>query len=303
MFNSWYGKLKSALSKTGNNFTKKVLTVFGANKIDATLYENLETVLLENDLGIHTTTHILNLVRNKVSLKGLKNSDELQSALKESLIEILKKVERPLTVENNVPFVIMVAGVNGVGKTTTIGKLVNYYKNQGKRILLAAGDTFRAGAVEQLDIWAKRNGIDIIMQTNADPSAICFDAINSAISKKIDIVILDTAGRLPTQLNLMEEIKKIKRVANKALQNAPHEILLVLDANIGQNSIQQVKAFNDALGITGLVISKLDGTAKGGVIFSIANEYGIPIRFIGIGETIEDIRPFNANDFLEALFA
>lgn len=303
MFNSWYGKLKVALSKTGNSFARRIFTVLGVGKIDATLYEKLETVLLENDLGIHTTTYILDLIKNKVSLNGLKNSDELQLALKESLVEILKKVEKPLMIAEHLPFVIMVAGVNGVGKTTTIGKLVNYYKNQGKKILLAAGDTFRAGAVEQLAIWATRNHIDVVMQTKGDPSAICFDAINSAISKKIDIVILDTAGRLPTQFNLMEEIKKIKRVSNKALQNAPHEIMLVLDANIGQNSIQQVKAFNDALGLTGLIISKLDGTAKGGVIFSIANEYSIPIRFIGIGEAIDDIRPFNANDFVEALFA
>lgn len=298
---SWFARLKTGLSRTRDNFGKKILGVFGRGKIDAELYDELEEILLSSDLGFKATTQLLNKIRDKVSLKGLKDSRELKSTLKESLIEMLMPLEGPTLSTDNKPLVVMLVGVNGAGKTTSIGKLTNYLQAQGKSVLLAAGDTFRAAACEQLTQWGERNNVQVISQQNGDSAAVCFDAVNSAIARKVDVVIADTAGRLPTQLNLMEEIKKVKKVIAKALPEAPHEILLVLDANIGQNAINQVIAFDDALKLTGLILTKLDGTAKGGVICAIASERPIPVRFIGVGEGIEDLRPFKAQDFVEAL--
>jgi fused signal recognition particle receptor len=299
---SWAQRLKSGLSKTRDNFSKKLAGVFGGGKIDEDLYEELETILLSSDIGIPATHELLGKIRNKVRLKDLKDGAQLKLALQESITELLLPIEKPLQVEGHKPFVIMLVGVNGAGKTTSIGKLAKYYQDQGKSILLAAGDTFRAAAREQLIEWGSRNNVTVISQASGDSAAVCFDAIQSAIANKIDIVIADTAGRLPTQLNLMEEIKKVKRVIGKALDGAPHEVLLVLDSNIGQNALNQVKAFDDALKLGGLILTKLDGTAKGGIICAIARERPIPLRFIGVGETIDDLRPFLATDYAQAIF-
>ena len=298
---SWAERLKMGLSKTRDVLGKKLLGVFGGGKIDEDLYDELESVLLTSDVGIAATTHLLEDVRGKVSLRGLKDSTELKNALSDSLIELIEPLEKSLETNKHSPFVIMMVGVNGAGKTTSIGKLAKYFQQQGKSVMLAAGDTFRAAAREQLMEWGKRNNVTVVAQQSGDSAAVCFDAIQSAVAKKIDIVLADTAGRLPTQLNLMEEIKKVKRVITKALPDAPHEIMLVLDANIGQNAINQVKAFDDALGLTGLVLTKLDGTAKGGVICAIAKERPIPLRFIGVGESIDDLRPFVTKEYIEAL--
>lgn len=298
---SWVQRLKNGLSKTRDNFSKKLLGVFGAGKIDAAVYEELEEVLLSSDVGVSATKYLLDLIQKKVSLKGLKDKAELKNTLKDSMVELLQPIEKSLEVSTHKPFIIMLVGVNGAGKTTSIGKLAKYFQNQGKSVMLAAGDTFRAAAREQLIAWGERNNVTVVSQQSGDSAAVCFDAINSAIANKIDIVLADTAGRLPTQLNLMEEIKKVKRVINKAQTAAPHEILLVLDSNIGQNGLNQVRAFDDALGLTGLVLTKLDGTAKGGVICAIARERPIPLRFIGVGEAIDDLRPFSAVDYVDAL--
>lgn len=298
---SWNEKLRQGLSKTRNTFGKKLLTIFGGGKIDDDLYDELESILLTSDVGVPAAAQLLNDIRDKVSLRGLKDSAELKSALFDSLSELIKPIEKTLDVKQHTPFVIMMVGINGAGKTTSIGKLAKYFQGQGKSVILAAGDTFRAAAREQLLEWGNRNDVTVVTQQSGDSAAVCFDAIQSAIAKKIDIVLADTAGRLPTQLNLMEEIKKVKRIISKALPDAPHEIMLVLDANIGQNALNQVKAFDDALGLTGLILTKLDGTAKGGVICAIAKERPIPLRFIGVGETIDDLRPFVAQDYIEAL--
>lgn len=298
---SWSERLKRGLSKTRDALGKKLLGVFGGGKIDDDLYDELESILLTSDVGVAATMHLLDDVRSKVSLRGLKDSSELKQALIDSLTEMVAPLEQPLVTAEHQPFVIMMVGVNGAGKTTSIGKLAKYFQLQGKSVMLAAGDTFRAAAREQLIEWGNRNNVTVVAQQSGDSAAVCFDAIQSAIAKNIDVVLADTAGRLPTQLNLMEEIKKVKRVINKALPNAPHEIMLVLDANIGQNAINQVKAFDDALGLTGLVLTKLDGTAKGGVICAIAKERPVPLRFIGVGETIDDLRPFTAKEYVDAL--
>lgn len=299
---SWAQRLKQGLAKTRDSFGKKILGVFGGGKIDEGLYEELETILLGSDIGFPATNRLLEQIRKKVSLKGLKDSSELKAVLKDSIIELLAPIEKPLLTSGHKPFVIMMVGVNGAGKTTSIGKLAKYFQAQGQSVMLAAGDTFRAAAREQLIEWGSRNNVSVVSQQGGDSAAVCYDAIQSAIAQKIDIVLADTAGRLPTQLNLMEEIKKVKRVIGKALDGAPHEVLLVLDSNIGQNALNQVRAFDDALGLTGLVLTKLDGTAKGGVICAIARERPIPLRFIGVGETIDDLRPFKANDYADALF-
>jgi len=298
---SWTERLKLGLSKTRDVLGKKLLGVFGGGKIDEDLYEELESILLTSDVGVAATMHLLEDVRDKVSLRGLKDSSELKAALTDSLVELIKPLEIGVETSGHQPFVIMMVGVNGAGKTTSIGKLAKYFQQQGKSVMLAAGDTFRAAAREQLMEWGKRNNVTVVAQQSGDSAAVCYDAIQSAIAKKIDIVLADTAGRLPTQLNLMEEIKKVKRVIDKALPGAPHEIMLVLDATIGQNAINQVKAFDDALGLTGLVLTKLDGTAKGGVICAIAKERPVPLRFIGVGESIDDLRPFTAKDYVGAL--
>jgi fused signal recognition particle receptor len=298
---SWTERLKLGLAKTRDSWGKKLLGVFGGGKIDEALYEELETILLASDVGFSATNRLLEQIRQKVSLKGLKDTSELKQALKDSIVELLEPIDKPLLTNGHKPFVIMLVGVNGAGKTTSIGKLAKYFQTQGKSVMLAAGDTFRAAAREQLLEWGKRNNVPVLSQQGGDSAAVCFDAIQSAIAQQIDIVLADTAGRLPTQLNLMEEIKKVKRVIGKALDNAPHEVLLVLDSNIGQNALNQVRAFDEALNLTGLVLTKLDGTAKGGVICAIASERPIPLRFIGVGETIDDLRPFTAQDYATAL--
>ncbi|KUM03136.1 signal recognition particle-docking protein FtsY [Chromobacterium subtsugae] len=299
---SWTERLKAGLAKTRDRLGKQLAGLFGGGKIDEELYEELETVLLTADMGMDATVHLLKDVRERVSLKGLKDSSELKGALKDSLQDLIGPLEVPLDVEGKKPFVIMMTGVNGAGKTTSIGKLAKYYQSQGKSVLLAAGDTFRAAAREQLIAWGERNDVTVIAQQGGDSAAVCYDAILAAIARGIDIVLADTAGRLPTQLHLMEEIKKVKRVIQKALPDAPHEVVLVLDANIGQNTVNQVKAFDDALGLTGLILTKLDGTAKGGVIAAIAKQRPIPLRFIGVGESIDDLRPFDSRDYIDALF-
>ncbi|WP_367280649.1 signal recognition particle-docking protein FtsY [Pseudomonas sp.] len=299
---SWAQRLKQGLSKSRNKLGKSLASVFGGGQIDDELYEDLEAVLLTSDMGIEATEHLLNEVRERVSLKGLKNALELRQALQEALTELILPLEQPLVLpEQDGPYVIMMAGVNGAGKTTSIGKLAKYFQLQGKSVLLAAGDTFRAAAREQLMEWGERNNVTVISQGGGDSAAVCFDAIQAAKARNIDVVLADTAGRLPTQMNLMEEIKKVKRVVQKAIPDAPHEIILVLDANIGQNALSQVAAFDDALGLTGLILSKLDGTAKGGVIAALAKNRPVPVRFIGVGEGIDDLRPFTAAEYVEAL--
>jgi fused signal recognition particle receptor len=299
---SWTERLKSGLAKTRDRLGKSLAGVFGGGKIDEDLYEELESVLLTADMGVDATEHLLREVRERVTLKGLKDSVELKGALKDALYELISPLEVPLVIPNERPFVIMMAGVNGAGKTTSIGKLAKYFQSQGKSVLLAAGDTFRAAAREQLVAWGERNNVTVISQQGGDSAAVCFDAIQSAQAKGIDVVLADTAGRLPTQLHLMEEIKKVKRVIQKAIPEAPHEVVLVLDANIGQNALNQVKVFDEALGLTGLILTKLDGTAKGGIIAAIAKQHPIPLRFIGVGEGLDDLRPFSARDYIDALF-
>ena len=298
----WASRLKQGLTKSRNHMAKSLAGVFGGGQIDEDLYEELETVLLTSDMGIEATEQLMREVRDRVSLKGLKDGNELRQALKDAVYDLLKPLEQPLAFpENGAPFVIMLAGINGAGKTTSIGKLAKYFQAQGKSVILAAGDTFRAAAREQLQEWGERNGVTVISQAKGDSAAVCFDAVEAAKARKIDIVLADTAGRLPTQLHLMEEIKKVKRVLQKSLPDAPHEIIVVLDANIGQNAVNQVVAFDDALGVTGLIVTKLDGTAKGGVLAALASSRAIPVRYIGVGESIDDLRPFNAKDFVDAL--
>ncbi|WP_082158295.1 signal recognition particle-docking protein FtsY [Neisseria elongata] len=298
----WAARLKQGLSKSRDKMAKSLAGVFGGGKIDEGLYEELETVLLTSDMGIEATEHLMDEVRRRVSLKGLSDGRELRQALKEAVYDLLAPLEKPLEIpDNGQPFVIMMAGINGAGKTTSIGKLAKYFQSQGKSVILAAGDTFRAAAREQLQEWGERNGVTVISQAKGDSAAVCFDAVEAAKARKIDIVLADTAGRLPTQLHLMEEIKKVKRVLQKSMPDAPHEIIVVLDANIGQNAVNQVVAFDDALGVTGLIVTKLDGTAKGGVLAALASSRPIPVRYIGVGEKIDDLRPFDARAFVDAL--
>ena len=298
----WAARLKQGLTKSRDKMAKSLAGVFGGGQIDEDLYEELETVLITSDMGMEATEYLMKDVRNRVSLKGLKDGNELRGALKEALYDLIKPLEKPLVLpETKEPFVIMLAGINGAGKTTSIGKLAKYFQAQGKSVLLAAGDTFRAAAREQLQAWGERNNVTVISQTTGDSAAVCFDAVQAAKARGIDIVLADTAGRLPTQLHLMEEIKKVKRVLQKAMPDAPHEIIVVLDANIGQNAVNQVKAFDDALGLTGLIVTKLDGTAKGGILAALASDRPVPVRYIGVGEGIDDLRPFNARAFVDAL--
>ena len=259
-------------------------------------------ILLTADVGIKATEMLIEQVRLKVKEDNLQEESELKNILKKCISEILIQIESPLKIEGNLPFVIMVVGVNGTGKTTTIGKLTKFLHNQGKTVLIAAGDTYRAAATEQLTVWGERNNVTVISHATADPSSVIFDAVNSAKAKNIDVVIADTAGRLPTQKNLIDEITKIKRVITKCHLEAPQEVLLVLDANTGQNAITQLKTFNEALGVTGLIMTKLDGTAKGGVLAAIAKEFPTPMRFIGVGEGIDDLREFNAKEYAEGMF-
>ncbi len=299
---SWAARLKQGLTKSRDKMAKSLAGVFGGGQIDEDLYEELETVLITSDMGMEATEYLMKDVRNRVSLKGLKDGNELRGALKEALYDLIKPLEKPLVLpDTKEPFVIMLAGINGAGKTTSIGKLAKYFQAQGKSVLLAAGDTFRAAAREQLQAWGERNNVTVISQTTGDSAAVCFDAVQAAKARGIDIVLADTAGRLPTQLHLMEEIKKVKRVLQKAMPDAPHEIIVVLDANIGQNAVNQVKAFDDALGLTGLIVTKLDGTAKGGILAALASDRPVPVRYIGVGEGIDDLRPFDARAFVDAL--
>ena len=298
----WAARLKQGLTKSRDKMAKSLAGVFGGGQIDEDLYEELETVLITSDMGMEATEYLMKDVRDRVSLKGLKDGNELRGALKDALYDLIKPLEKPLVLpETKEPFVIMLAGINGAGKTTSIGKLAKYFQSQGKSVLLAAGDTFRAAAREQLQAWGERNNVTVISQTTGDSAAVCFDAVQAAKARGIDIVLADTAGRLPTQLHLMEEIKKVKRVLQKAMPDAPHEIIVVLDANIGQNAVNQVKAFDEALGLTGLIVTKLDGTAKGGILAALASDRPVPVRYIGVGEGIDDLRPFNAKAFVDAL--
>lgn len=299
----WAARLRRGLAATRAKLGTGLASVFSTGrKVDEALFEELESVLLGCDVGVEATRHLLDATRARARRDGLQDAGQIREALKQSLLELLAPIARPLDVSGASPFVILMAGVNGAGKTTTIGKLARYLQSEGRTVLLAAGDTFRAAAREQLKVWGERNGIAVISQEGGDTAAVIFDAIQSARARGIDVVIADTAGRLPTQLHLMEEIRKVKRVIAKVIPEAPHEVLLVLDANNGQNAVSQVKAFDEALGVTGLVLTKLDGTAKGGAIAAIARYKPIPLRFIGVGEGIEDMRPFAAEPFVEALF-
>jgi len=297
----WTARLKEGLARTRKVLNTDLKDLFAGGPIDEAFFDELETTLLLADVGVSATEQLIGDLRATVRREGLRERQQLKGALREALLRLLKPIAVPLVVDSPKPFIVMLAGVNGAGKTTSIGKIAKYYQQQGKSILLAAGDTFRAAAREQLQVWGERNNVAVIAQQSGDAAAVIFDAINAAKARAIDIVLCDTAGRLPTQLHLMEEIAKVKRVIAKAVPGAPHEILLVLDANTGQNALNQVKTFDDALGVTGLVLTKLDGTAKGGVIAAIARAYKIPVRFIGVGEAVDDLQPFSAEEFVDAL--
>lgn len=300
----FFARLKRSLLKTKENLGSGFISLFRGKKIDDDLFEELEEQLLIADVGVETTRKIIANLTEGASRKQLRDAEALYGLLKDEMGEILAKVDEPLNIEGKMPFVILMVGVNGVGKTTTIGKLARQFEQQGKSVMLAAGDTFRAAAVEQLQVWGQRNNIPVIAQhTGADSASVIFDAIQAAKSRNVDVLIADTAGRLQNKSHLMEELKKIVRVLKKLDEDAPHEIMLTIDASTGQNAISQAKLFHEAVGLTGITLTKLDGTAKGGVIFSVADQFGIPIRYIGVGERIEDLRPFKADDFIEALFA
>ena len=292
----WAQRLKQGLAKTRGRLGGQLSSLFGVGrKIDAELFEELETILITADVGVDATHALLDTLQKKVRREGLTEASDLQAALKQALVDLLTPLQAPLDVTPHKPFILMLAGVNGAGKTTTIGKLAKLYQAQGLSVLLAAG-------------WGERNNVTVVSQEKGDSAAVIFDAIQAARARSIDVVLADTAGRLPTQLHLMEEIRKVKRVIEKAAPGAPHEVLLVLDANTGQNAVTQVKAFDDALGVTGLVVTKLDGTAKGGAIAAIAQARSgpaqpIPVRYIGVGESVDDLRPFDAREFVEAVFA
>ncbi|MCW9698874.1 MULTISPECIES: signal recognition particle-docking protein FtsY [unclassified Avibacterium] len=300
----FFSRLVKGLIRTKQNIGSGFFGLFSGKKIDDDLFEELEEQLLIADIGMPTTTKIINNLTQHASRKQLKDADLLYQQLKVELAEIIKPVAQPLEIDHSKkPYVILMVGVNGVGKTTTIGKLARQFQMQGKSVMLAAGDTFRAAAVEQLQVWGERNNIPVVAQsTGADSASVIYDAMQSAAARNIDILIADTAGRLQNKNNLMDELKKIVRVMKKYDETAPHEIMLTLDAGTGQNAISQAKLFNEAVGLTGISLTKLDGTAKGGVIFAIADQFKLPIRYIGIGEKIEDLRPFKADEFIEALF-
>ena len=294
---SWMDRLKTGLSKTSNNLS----LLFVGARIDEDLYEELEAALLMSDAGMDATQYLLDALRKKVKDDKLLDAAAVKGALKVLMTDMLRPLEKPLELGRYEPLVMMIAGVNGAGKTTTIGKLAKHMQQYEQSVLLAAGDTFRAAAREQLMVWGQRNNVTVISQESGDPAAVAFDAVQSGKARNMDVVMVDTAGRLPTQLHLMEELRKIKRVIGKGMDGAPHEILLVIDGNTGQNALAQVKAFDDALTLTGLVITKLDGTAKGGVLAAIARTRPVPVYFIGVGEKIEDLQPFKADEFVEAL--
>ncbi|WP_205952386.1 signal recognition particle-docking protein FtsY [Pantoea stewartii] len=300
----FFARLKRSLVKTRQNLGSGFISLFRGKKIDDDLFEELEEQLLIADVGVETTRRIITSLTQHADRKQLRDAEALYGLLKSEMAAILAKVDEPLNVEGKTPFVILMVGVNGVGKTTTIGKLARQYQAEGKSVMLAAGDTFRAAAVEQLQVWGQRNNIPVVAQhTGADSASVIFDAIQAAKSRGVDVLIADTAGRLQNKSHLMEELKKITRVMKKLDEQAPHEVMLTLDASTGQNAISQAKLFHEAVGLSGITLTKLDGTAKGGVIFSVADQFGIPIRYIGVGEGIDDLRPFKAEDFIEALFA
>lgn len=305
----FFTRLKQGLSKTRQSFTESIASlVLGRKEIDDELLDDLEMILLTADVGVEATDRIIRNLTDQVSRKELKDPEALLTSLKSQLQTIVDPISQPLEVDAHLakqggPYVILMVGINGVGKTTTIGKLAKKFQNEGKSVMLAAGDTFRAAAVEQLQTWGERNDVPVIAQkTGADSAAVIFDAIQSAKAKKIDVLIADTAGRLHTQSNLMEELKKVKRVISKVDDTAPHEVMLVIDAGTGQNALNQADQFQKAVGVTGITLTKLDGTAKGGIVFALAEQLSIPVRFIGVGESIDDLRPFQAKEFTEALF-
>ncbi len=293
----WLDKLRAGLRKTGG----QIATVFTGTRIDDALYEELESALLMADTGVAATTHLLDDLKRRVKEARATDPQAVKGLLAEAIADLLAPLQKPLVIGEHRPTVIMVAGVNGAGKTTSIGKLTRHLSHSGATVLLAAADTFRAAAREQLAVWADRNTVEIITQQGGDPAAVSFDAVTAGKARGRDVVLVDTAGRLPTQLHLMEELRKIKRVVQKAEATAPHEVLLVIDGNTGQNALAQVKAFDDALGLTGLVVTKLDGTAKGGVLCAIARQHPVPVYFIGVGEKLEDLETFDAREFAQAL--
>lgn len=301
---SWLQRLRSGLTRTRDNLSDGLANlVLGKKQIDEELLEGLETQLLLSDIGVSTTDKILQQLHDKIARKQLNDPHALLNTLKSSLTEILEPYTQPLDI-NTKPFVLLMVGVNGAGKTTSIAKLAHLYKQQGKQVMLAAGDTFRAAAIEQLQVWGERNDVPVIaQQSGADSASVIFDAMQATHARQYDILIADTAGRLHTQSHLMDELKKIKRVIAKIDEHAPHETMLVLDASMGQNALQQAKQFHEAIGLTGISLTKLDGTAKGGIVFTIADQMQLPLRFIGVGEQIDDLKPFTANEFVEALFA
>ena len=299
----FFAKLKAGLTKTRENFVEKIEQVFtGRIKIDEELYEELEEVLIRSDVGVNTSFELVESLRKEVKHRKLSAPSELSQVLQELIVEFLGE-EETLNLADRGPSVILVVGVNGVGKTTTIGKLANRLKKDGKKVIMAAGDTFRAAAIDQLEVWGERSGVEVIKQREgADPAAVAYDAVQAAKSRNVDVVIVDTAGRLHNKVNLMEELRKVKRVIEREIPGAPHEVLLVLDATTGQNALQQAKLFQEVAGVTGIVLTKLDGTAKGGVVLGIQGETRIPVKWIGIGEGMEDLRPFMPKDFAAALF-
>ncbi|HWQ40954.1 MAG TPA: signal recognition particle-docking protein FtsY [Desulfosporosinus sp.] len=299
----FFAKLKEGLTKTRENFVGKIEQVFtGRKKIDEELYEELEEVLIRSDVGVTTSFELVERLRKEVKQRKISDPSQLILILQELIAELLGE-EETVTFAEQGPSIILVVGVNGVGKTTTIGKLANRFKKDGKRVIMAAGDTFRAAAIDQLEVWGERSGVEVIKQREgADPAAVAYDAVQAAKSRNIDVVIVDTAGRLHNKVNLMEELRKVKRVIEREIPGAPHEVLLVLDATTGQNALQQAKLFQEVAGVTGIVLTKLDGTAKGGVVLGIQGETQIPVKWIGIGEAMEDLRPFVPKDFAAALF-
>lgn len=302
----FFAKLKQSLTKTRATFSSGLARLFlGKKELDQALLDDIETALLTADVGVETTQQLIDTLTHKLARQELRDAQAAFQCLQEEMKQILRPCAQPLTsLPDAKPYVILVVGINGSGKTTTIGKLANYFKQQHKNIMLAAGDTFRAAAIEQLQVWGDRNQVPVIaQQPGADTAAVIYDALEAAKARNTHVLIADTAGRLHTQSNLMAELQKVKRVLGKIDPNAPHETLIVLDATLGQNALNQVKQFNEAIGITGIVLTKLDGTAKGGIIFAIAKQTQIPIRFIGVGESIQDLRPFQADDFVDALFA
>jgi len=294
---TWISKLRSGLSRTSSGIS----TLFTGTRIDDDLYEELESALLMADAGVDATQELLEALKKRVRTESITEVPQVKAVLRELMISLLSSLEKSLVLGEHQPLVVMIAGVNGAGKTTTIGKLAKHLQSHDQKVLLAAGDTFRAAAREQLTAWGERNQVAVIAQESGDPAAVAFDAVQAGRARGIDVVMIDTAGRLPTQLHLMDELKKIKRVVTKGMETAPHEILLVIDGNTGQNALAQVKAFDDALGLTGLVVTKLDGTAKGGVLAAIARVRPVPVYFIGVGEAIDDLQPFVASEFVDAL--